>query len=93
MISVPEAIAGISELLSMFSIDLEQLEQLFALKNRPFIMHGDSVSDHVISELYHVPDSIRLEYLRVKVLELLVTLKTIDPCALGEEDVYKRQAF
>ena len=37
-------------------------------------MHGDSVSDHVISELYHIPDSIRLEYLRVKVLELLVTL-------------------
>ena len=31
-ISVPEAIAGISELLSMFSIDLEQLEQRFALK-------------------------------------------------------------
>lgn len=87
-ISVPKAIAEISELLSMFSIDLEQLEQLFALKNRPFIMHGDSVSDHVISELYHIPDSIRLEYLRVKVLELLVTLKTIDPCALGEERPY-----
>ena len=87
-ISVPKAIAEISELLSMFSIDLEQLEQLFALKNRPFIMHGNSVSDHVISELYHIPDSIRLEYLRVKVLELLVTLKTIDPCALGEERPY-----
>ena len=87
-ISVPKAIAEISELLSMFSIDLEQLEQLFALKNRPFIMHGNSVSDHVISELYHSPDSIRLEYLRVKVLELLVTLKTIDPCALGEERPY-----
>lgn len=87
-ISVPKAIAEISELLSMFSIDLEQLEQLFTPKNRPFIMHGDSFSDHVISELYHVPDSIRLEYLRVKVLELLVTLKTIDPCALGEERPY-----
>lgn len=35
-ISVPEAIAGIGELLSIFSIDLEQLEQLFSLKNRPF---------------------------------------------------------
>ena len=87
-ISVPEAIAGIGELLSIFSIDLEQLEQLFSLKNRPFIMHGDSVSDHVISELYRVPDSIRLEYLRVKVLELLITLKTIDPSVLGEERPY-----
>ena len=51
-------------------------------------MHGDSVSDHVISELYRVPDSIRLEYLRVKVLELLITLKTIDPSVLGEERPY-----
>lgn len=87
-ISVPDAIAGMGELFSTFSIDLEKLEQLFALKKRPFIMHGDSVPDHVISELYQVPDSIRLEYLRVKVLELLVTLKTVDPSILGEERPY-----
>lgn len=87
-ISVPDAIAGLSELLSIFSINLENLEQLFLLKNRPFIMHGDSISDHVISELYQVPDSIRIEYLRVKVLELLVALKTVDPSVLGEERPY-----
>lgn len=87
-ISVPEAIEGINELLSIFSINLENLEQLFCAKNRPFIMHGDSISEHVISELYQVPDSIRLEYLRVKVLELLIALKTIDPSVLGEERPY-----
>lgn len=67
-ISVEEAIAGIGDLLSLFSIDLEQIEKQFALTARPFIMHGASVSNHVISELYQVPESIRLEYLRVKVL-------------------------
>ena len=82
-ISVPDAIAGLSELLSIFSINLENLEQLFLLKNRPFIMHGDSIFNHVISELYQVPDSIRIEYLRVKILELLVALKTVDPSVLG----------
>lgn len=87
-VSVSDAMAGVKDLFSIFSIDLEKLEQLFALKNRPFIMHGDSVPDHVISELYQVPDSIRLEYLRVKVLELLVTLKTVDPSALGEKRPY-----
>ena len=65
-ISVPEAVEGLGDLLSLFSIDLEQIEQQFALKTRPFIMHGNSVPDHVISELYQVPDNIRLEYLRVK---------------------------
>ena len=87
-ISVHDAIAGLSELLSIFSINLESLEQLFLLKNRPFIMHGNSIFDHVISELYQVPDSIRIEYLRVKVLELLVALKTVDPSVLGEERPY-----
>ena len=87
-ISVSDAIEGIRDLFSVFSIDLEKLEQLFALKKRPFIMHGDSVPDHVISEFYQVPDSIRLEYLRVKVLELLVTLKTVDPSIVGEERPY-----
>lgn len=87
-ITVPDAITSMRELFSVFSIDMEKLEQLFNLQNRPFIMHGDSVLDHVISELYHVPDSIRLEYLRVKVLELLVTLKTVNPSILGEERPY-----
>lgn len=87
-ISVPDAIEGINELLSMFSVNLENVEQSFILNNRPFIMHGDSVFDHVISELYQAPDSIRLEYLRVKVLELLIILKTVDTSVLGEERPY-----
>lgn len=28
-------------------------------------MHGNSVPDHVISELYQVPENIRLEYLMI----------------------------
>lgn len=87
-ISVDEAIDGIGDLLSLFSIDLEQIEKQFALSARPFIMHGNSVLDHVITELYQVPENIRLEYLRVKVLELLVTLKTVDPTLVGIERPY-----
>ncbi len=87
-ISVPDAVAGMGELFPAFSIDLKQLEQLFDLQLHPFIMHGNSVPNHVISELYHVPESIRFEYLRVKVLELLVTLKTVDPTILREERPY-----
>lgn len=87
-ISVPEAVESLGALLPLFSIDLEQIEQQFALKARPFIMHGNSVPDHVISELYQVPEIIRLEYLRVKVLELLITLKTVDPTVLGVERPY-----
>ncbi|MDO4281563.1 MAG: AraC family transcriptional regulator [Peptococcaceae bacterium] len=87
-ISVPEAEAGLGELLSLFAIDLEATLRQFALATRPFIMHGNSAPDHVISELYQVPEDMRLAYLRVKVLELLVTLKTVDPTTLGVEHPY-----
>lgn len=83
-ISVPEAMEGMGVSFSDFSIDLAQLEHLFGLQSRPFIMRGDSVIDHIISELYQVPEAIRLEYLRIKVLELFISLKTVDPSIVSE---------
>lgn len=87
-ISVPELLAEMADLLALFSIDLEQLEQHFQLNNRPFIMHKASIMKHLIGEMYHVTESIRNEYLRVKVLEILITLKTIDPVKVGEARPY-----
>lgn len=87
-ISMDEAIAQSGDFLTLFGIDLEQIEKEFALPTRPFIMHGNSALDHVISELYRVPDAIRPEYMRVKVLELLIALKTVDPSAVGIDRPY-----
>lgn len=87
-ITVPEVMDKMGQLLKTFSIDLLQLEKILSLKHRPFIMHGNPAPDHVISELYQVPDTIRLEYLKVKILELLVVLKTVDPSVLGETRSY-----
>ena len=87
-ISIPEAINGMQDILNAFSIDFDILEHMFKLKTRPFIMQGESVLDHVLSELYRVPPMIRIEYLRIKILELLITLKTIDPLSAGDERPY-----
>ncbi len=87
-ISVPEATTGMDELFKMFSIDLFQLERIFALEQRPFIMHGTSALAHLLSELYQVSESIKLEYLKVKILELLITLKAVDPSLLEEDCPY-----
>ena len=64
-ISVPEATDSMSDLLDLFSIDLSEIEKVFQLATRPFIMHGDIFPDHIFNELYHVPEYIRKEYLRV----------------------------
>lgn len=88
MIAVPEVVEQMGELLELFSIDLLRLEETLALKSRPFIMHGNPAPDHVITELYQVPETIRMEYLKVKILELLVLLKAVDPSLLGEARPY-----
>ncbi len=87
-ISVPEATDSMSDLLDLFSIDLSEIEKVFQLATRPFIMHGDIFPDHIFNELYHVPEYIRKEYLRVKILELLISLKMIDPSTIGETRPY-----
>lgn len=76
------------DLLNLFSIDLEQLENHFALNHHPFIMHKASSMKHLTSEMYNITESIRTEYLRVKVLEILITLRTIDPIKFGEARPY-----
>ena len=81
-ISVPEAAKNLGDLFELFSIDLHAIGSLFQLQSRPFVMHGDIFADHIFDELYHVPESSRKEYFRVKILELLISLKTVDLAAL-----------
>lgn len=81
-ISVPEAAENLGDLFELFSIDLRAIENIFQLRSRPFVMHGDIFADHIFDELYHVPESIRKEYFRIKILELLISLKAVDPATL-----------
>lgn len=87
-IIVPKAKDTLAELFKLISVDLSKLEEKFALDRQPFALHGDSFSDHIFFELYQVPESIRTEYLRIKVLELLVSMKAIDIDTIGESRLY-----
>ena len=87
-ITVPKAKDTLSDLFKLFSIDLFEIEEKFALTQHPFVLHGDSFSDHIFFELYQIPESIRAEYLRIKVLELLISLKAIDTGTVGEARPY-----
>lgn len=87
-VSVPPALEAVSDLFSVFSIDLEDIEQRFSRQDHPFVMHGNVGFDHIISELYQVSGQVRIEYLRVKVIELLLAIKRIDLSTEGEERPY-----
>lgn len=51
----------------------------FCQANSYFIMRSTARLEHIFSELYSVPDEIRKGYFKVKLLELLLFLSSLDP--------------
>lgn len=85
---IPEIDEETRELFASFGIDLLLLEKRFDVEKNPFVMHGGTSLDHIFHELYHVPEKVRLEYLRVKILEILVLLKAVDKAEIEEVKPY-----
>lgn len=54
------------------------LPEKFQLGVYPRVLHGGELPHRVFEEMYHVPESIRLPYLRLKVLELLLYLQAME---------------
>lgn len=54
------------------------LMQKFCSAQSCFIIRSTQSLEHIFSELYTVPDSIRKGYLKIKVLELLLFLSSLD---------------
>ncbi len=73
--------SGITEemkrVLELLSVDMNRIQELSRM--REFIMiRANETIEHIFSELYRVPEKIRLGYIRVKVLELLLVLTELD---------------
>lgn len=74
-------------ILELLSVDLERIKAL--ADQRDFtILRANPTMDHIFTELYTVPAKIRYGYIRVKVLELLLVLTSLDPVASRTEPVH-----
>ncbi|MBQ7794175.1 MAG: helix-turn-helix transcriptional regulator [Clostridia bacterium] len=51
----------------------------FCHKNQHFIMRSTQRLEHIFSELYSVPNETKMGYFKVKILELLMFLDSLDP--------------
>ena len=72
--------------LELLSVDLDRIRELSRL--RDFIMiRANETIEHIFSELYRVPETIKLGYIRVKVLELLLVLTELNPAQERSETV------
>lgn len=87
-IYMDEALKTLSTIFDGFVIDSYALREKFCLGKKPFIMRATDSIQHIFSELYTVPEQIRKEYFKIKVLELLLFLSVIDVSIIGEERPY-----
>ena len=71
-----------------FSVDVVRLREKFCPDDRTFIMRAGAQVDHIFSELYHLPEHVRLPYFKIKVLELLLFLEVLEVPEGGEERPY-----
>ena len=70
------------------SVDLDAIGEAFCPKGKEFLIRSDESLNLLFSQLYHAPKSIRISYFRVKILELLLLLGTMDPAQFAEQCVY-----
>ncbi len=87
-IYIEEASKTLSNIFGSLSIDLQELYSKFCLGKLPFIMRAKDSIQHIFSELYTVPDKIRINYFKIKVLELLLFLTVVDVAEKAEERPY-----
>ncbi len=73
---VPVAQAALQEACPGVSIDLTAMIRQFCANERPTVLRGSPGTEALFYPLYHLPGQVSIDYLRVKVLEILVYLKT-----------------
>ena len=65
--------------LKPFGVDVDLILERFALGEYPRVIHNAGMMEHIFGEMYRVPQTIRLPYLRTKIIELLLYLQAMEP--------------
>ncbi|MBP3270621.1 MAG: AraC family transcriptional regulator, partial [Ruminococcus sp.] len=69
-------------------IDLDALAAKFCPENKEFLLRVNETVNLIFSQLYHAPKDIRVDYFKVKIVELLLWLSVIDPAQHNEQRQY-----
>jgi AraC-like DNA-binding protein len=85
---VEEAPKSLSSALEGFTVDIRDIRKKFCLDGWPYTMTADETLRPLFESLYQVPEAIRLPLSRLKILELLLHLDTLDIEKAGLERPY-----
>lgn len=83
-----EAEPAIRKAMPALSVDISALAQKFCGEDGVYILRQNSSIEHIFSELYSVPAKIRMDYFKIKVMELLVFLGALELSAYKDERPY-----
>lgn len=72
----------------LLDFELAELGRRFCPEGREFLLRTNEPLNAVFSQLYRVPKSIRSDYYKLKIAELLLMLGTVDPADCTEQRQY-----
>lgn len=81
---------NLSKVLETFSIDLDYINNKLNLKNQCYICKATSNLKHIFKEIYENKETININYIRIKIIELLFSLSTINDTQNHEEKYYTK---
>lgn len=79
---------SISRFFPGISIDVSNIRSKLCAGNKCFVMRAKDTIEHIFSDLYNIPPSIRAAFFRFRILELLMYLDTIDVSKCNEKREY-----
>lgn len=69
-------------------VDPEALSQKFCPGSKEFLLRANEPLNMIFTQLYRAPKSIRQDYFKLKITELLLQLSALDPAEYAEERQY-----
>lgn len=70
------------------SVDIAALAEKFCGEDGLYILRSNRAIEHIFSELYQVPAKIRMDYFKIKIMELLVFLGALELSDYKDERPY-----
>lgn len=83
-----KAEAAVKEAMPGISVDISALAEKYCAEDNIYILRKNNSIEHIFSELYNVPAKIRMEYYKIKVMELLVFLGALELADYKDERPY-----
>ncbi|HPY84397.1 MAG TPA: AraC family transcriptional regulator [Ruminococcus flavefaciens] len=80
--------ASLKREIPFLSVELEAVAERFCADNSEFLLRGDERLNVFFSQLYRTPKSIRPDYFKAKIAELLIMLTAVDPAENTEQRQY-----